>query len=191
MTETTVSVKGTILLDLVKQVRTAKDLDWGAYLTPEDLAMIDEEIMASAWYPDDFFYRISLAVYKVVGESKMEACFAYGNLLAYKMGDVYKNIVVKGDPGTSIERFIVRRRSFFRDEYPDAKKNFFEKYTGRVMFRIYVDTKIRGKEVAPVLIYSILGTMHELTKITGGKNVESFMEDKHDCFDLTVKWDEP
>ncbi|MDY6905851.1 MAG: hypothetical protein SWH61_14330 [Thermodesulfobacteriota bacterium] len=188
MTDTTVSVKGTILLDLVKQVRKAKDLDWGDYLRPEDWEIIDGEIMATAWYADDFFYRISLAVYKVIGESKLEACFAYGNLLAYSMAEVYKNIVVPGDPATSIERFIVRRRSFFKGEYPDAEKNYFEQETGRVMFRIYVDTKVRGEEVAQVIINSILGTMHELAKITGGGDVKSNMEDHHDYFDLTVTW---
>lgn len=188
MTETNVSVKGTILLDLVKQVRAAKDSDWGDYLTPEDWEIINGEIMASAWYHDDFFYRVSLAVYKVIGESKMDACFAYGNLLAYNMADVYKNIIVQGDPATSIERFIVRRRSFFKGEYADAERNSFEKHPARVTCRLYMDNKIRGQEVAAVMMYSILGAMHEIAKITGGHNVQSSMDDQHDYFDLTVKW---
>ena len=184
-----VEVKGTIILDLVKQVRVAKDKNWSHYLLPEDMELIDGEILASQWYPDEFFYRLSHAVFKVMGESKMEACFAYGQLLAYKMAEVYKNIMVPGDPATSIERFLKRRQSFFRGEYPDAEKNLIEKGEKKVLVRFYVDTKIRGQEVAPVIMQSILGAGHEIAKMNGAHNVRSKMIDKRDSFDLIVEWD--
>ncbi|MDY6830569.1 MAG: hypothetical protein SWC96_01795 [Thermodesulfobacteriota bacterium] len=185
----TVEVKGTIILDLVKQVRVAKDKNWSDYLLPEDMKLIDGEILASQWYPDAFFYRLSHAVFKVIGESKMEACFAFGRLLAHKMAEVYRNIMVPGDPAASIERFLTRRHSFFRGDYADAEKNILEKGENRVMVRFYVDTKIRGREVAPVMMQSILGAAHEIAIMNGAGNVRSKMIDKRDSFDLIVEWD--
>lgn len=183
-----VQVKGTIILDLVKQVRVAKDKNWNDYLLSEDWNLVNGEILASQWYPDDFFYRLSYAVFKVSGESKMEACFAFGQLLAHKMADVYKNIMVPGDPATSIERFLTRRQSFFKGEYADAEKNLLEKGEKKVRVRFYVDAKIRGQEVAPVMMQSILGAAHEVAQMNGASNVKSKMIDKRDCFDLIVEW---
>ena len=189
MSNVVIQVKGTILLDLVKQVRVAKGKNWNDYLLPEDWSLVNGEILASQWYPDDFFYRLSYAVFKVSGESKMEACFAYGQLLAYKMAEVYKNIMVPGDPATSIDRFLTRRQSFFKGEHTDAGKNQIEKGDTRVMVRFYVDNKIRGQEVAAVMMQSILGAAHEIAKMNGANNVRSKMIDKRDCFDLIVEWD--
>ncbi|MFZ5563634.1 MAG: hypothetical protein ACOZBW_06235 [Thermodesulfobacteriota bacterium] len=184
-----VQVKGTIVLDLVKQVRVAKDKNWSDYLLPEDMDLVNGEILASQWYPDEFFYRLSHAVFKVIGESRMDVCFAFGQLLAHKMADVYKNIMVPGDPATSIERFLTRRQSFFRGEYADAEKNLIEKGEKKVLVRFYVDTKIRGQEVAPVMMQSILGAADEIAKMNGAANVRSRMIDKRDHFDLVVEWD--
>lgn len=124
-------VKETILLDLVKQVRAAKGENWDKYLAPEDWGYINGDVMASKWYPDGFFYRLSLAVFKVIGRSKLDACFAYGRLVAANMATVYRNMLVPGDPAASIERFIVRRNSFFNTDYQDAENNRVEKGTGK------------------------------------------------------------
>ncbi|MEW6079588.1 MAG: hypothetical protein AB1724_17410 [Thermodesulfobacteriota bacterium] len=183
-----VQVKGTILVDLVKQVRVAKDKNWGQYLTPEDMALVNGEILTSAWYPDAFFYRLSLAVYKVIGGSSTEACFAYGQLTAHNMIEVYKNILVQGDPASTIERFVTRRQSFFSTEYQDAEKNHVEKGVNRITLYSLAEKKIRNTEVEVVIVYSLLGIIHELAVIAGGKNVGSHLEKKDDQYALTVQW---
>lgn len=183
-----VQVKGTLLVDLVKQVRVAKDKNWKEYLTPEDMAVINGEIVTSAWYPDDFFYRLSLAVYKLTGDSSTEACFAYGQLAAHNMAGVYKNIIVEGDPAATIERFVTRRQSFFSTEYQDAEKNRVEKGKDRITVYTVADRKVRGTEVVDVLMYSLLGILHELAVIVGGKNVRSEVQHKGDQYELVVGW---
>ena len=45
----TVQVKGTVLIDLVKQVRAEKDKNWGEYLTAKDMEIIDSEVLTSSW----------------------------------------------------------------------------------------------------------------------------------------------
>ncbi len=184
----TVQVKGTLLVDLVKQVRVARDKDWETYLTPEDMVLINGEILTSAWYPDDFFYRLSLAVYKVIGESSLDACFAYGQLAAHNMVEVYKNILVPDDPATTIERFVVRRQTFFETDYPDDEQNRAEKGDGRITVYTIADTKIRGTETADVVINSLLGIFYELAVIAGGKNVQTDIQHIGEQHALTVTW---
>jgi hypothetical protein len=182
-------VKGTILMDLVKQVRVAKDKNWGLYLSPEDMEIINGEIMASSWYPDDFFYRLSLAVYKIIGESSLDACFAYGQLTAHSMAEVYKNVFVPGDPGTTIERFVSRRKSFFSTDYNDSEQNQVIIGDHQVTIHTIADKKIRGTEVADVIMYSVLGVSHELAKIMGGRNIQSNLEKTGSGYSLTIQWD--
>lgn len=182
-------VKGTVLVDLVKQVRVAKDENWAKYLTPEDMKVVNGEIMTSAWYPDDFFYRLSLAAYKVVGQSSLDACFAYGQLTAHNMAAVYKNVIAQGDPATTIERFVNRRKSFFSTNYQDSETNRVVRGDHRIVIYTITDKKIRGAEVADVIMYSVLGAAYELAKIVGGRNVQSNLVKIKDTYEMTIKWD--
>lgn len=182
-------VKGTVLIDLVKQVRVAKDKNWSQYLTPDDMELINGEIMTSSWYPDDFFYRLSLAVFKVTGESSLDNAFAYGQLTAHNMAEIYKNVIVQGDPATTVERFVTRRKSFFSTDYQDSEKNRVVRGNRRVTVYTITDKKIRGTEVADVIMYSLLGVSHELAKIVGGRNVQSNLVKGKETYEMTVKWD--
>ncbi len=181
-------VKGTIIQDLAKQVRAEKDKNWNDYLEPEDWEYINTGIMASQWYPDDFFYRLALAAFKISGGGSLDASFAYGQLTAKNMAVIYKNMIVQGDPATTIERFIDRRRSFFSTDYKDAEKNRVEKGDGRVTVYTIADLKIRGTETADVLMYSILGTMHELAAVVGGTLVQSNLKKNGDVYELIITW---
>jgi len=182
-------VKGTVLVDLVKQVRAAKDRNWDKYLSPEDMELINGEIMTSSWYPDDFFYRLSLAVFKITGESNLDNSFAYGQLTAHNMAEIYKNVFVQGDPATTIDRFVTRRKSFFSTDYQDSERNKVVKGPGRVSVYTISDKKIRGTEVADVIMYSVMGVMYELTKIVGGQNVKSNLVKNNDDYEIIIKWD--
>ncbi len=50
-----ITVKGTVLTDLVKIVRKERQLGWDDYLQPEDWDIINGDILATQWYPGDFF----------------------------------------------------------------------------------------------------------------------------------------
>jgi len=183
-----VQVKGTILIDLVKQVRAEKERNWEQYLTAEDMDRVNGEVLTSSWYPEDFFYRLSMAVYKVIGQSSLEACFAYGQLTAHNMAEIYKNLVVPGDPATTIERFVKRRQSFFSTEYQDAEKNQVERGADRITLHSVADPSIRGQEIEAVINHSLLGILYELAVIAGSQQVRSDITKNDEGHDLTVIW---
>ena len=183
-----VQVKGTILIDLVKQVRAEKDRNWEQYLTAEDMALVNGEVLTSSWYPEDFFYRLSMAVYKVIGQSSLDACFAYGQLTAHNMAEIYKNLVAPGDPATTIERFVTRRQSFFSTEYQGAEENRVEKRADGITLHSVADPSIRGTEIEAVINHSLLGILHEMAVIAGTPQVRSKVTQNEEGHDLTVTW---
>jgi hypothetical protein len=104
------------------------------------------------------------------------------------MVDVYKSILVPDDPATTIERFVVRRQSFFETDYEDAEQNRAEKGDGRITVYTIADTKIRGTETVDVVMHSLLGIFYELAVISGGKNVQTDIQQKGEQQVLTLTW---
>ncbi len=185
----TVKVKGTFLIDLVKQVRVAKDLNWGDHLTPEDMEIIHSEVLASSWYPEDFFYRLCLANYKVVGQSNLDATFAYGQLLAQSLVKVYKTMMVRDDPAETISRLVTRRKSMFSTDYEGAEKITVKKKGNQVTLYSLADPEKHDTELADVIHHSLLGIVYELAVMAGGHNVRSDLSRSGLEYQLTVIWD--
>lgn len=182
-------VKGIILLDLVRIIRSEKEKNWQPHLQPEDWEVINGHVVTSAWYPGDLFYRISYAVYKVSGHSDLDVCFAYGRFTGGNVIKLYKNILVIGDPETSVNRFIARRKLFFGGEYADAEIGRATFGNGWLKFQYTVaDPVARGSEVATVVAYSLAGGLHELVERTGVDSVRTDITEKGQAFEIYITW---
>ncbi len=182
-------VKGTILTDLVRIVRKEKQLDWDAYLTPEDWEVVNSEVVASGWYPGEVFYRLSYAVYKVVAGSDLELCTAFGRFAVHDIAETYKNMIVPGNPATSMERFIKQRKSFFGGDYSSAQLGNVSCGEGWLKFA-YTSAQpgVKGEEVASVVAHSVAGALQELASMTGGRDVSSELVNKDDFFEINIHW---
>ena len=55
-------VKGSLFVDYVRMIKGNKDIDWGKYLTAEDMAFLDEPVADSEWYPFETFERMGLGI---------------------------------------------------------------------------------------------------------------------------------
>ena len=185
-----ITVKGTILTDLVKIVRKERQLAWDKYLNPEDWDIINNEILATQWYPGDFFYRLSYAVYKLVAQSDLGICFAFGKMSAHNLTEVYRNVLVHNDPTATMERFITRRQSFFKGDYSNDETGQLKNGRGWLQF-LYTNAEpsVKGTEVAGVIAHTIAGALCELTGITGGRNVSSTVDKKGDFFEINIRWE--
>ncbi len=182
-------VKGTVITDLVKIVRKEKHLNWGDYLMPEDWEVINDDIMASAWYPGELFYRLSYAVFKVVGGSELEICTTFGKFTAHNVAQTYKNLIVPGDPAASMERFIERRKSFFSGDYASSELGEVKSGQGWLRF-LYTNAEpsVKGEEVASVIAHSVAGVLQELASMTGAEDVSSGLSDKGGFFEINIRW---
>ncbi|MFZ5563633.1 MAG: hypothetical protein ACOZBW_06230 [Thermodesulfobacteriota bacterium] len=182
-------VKGTILLDLVRIIRSEKEKNWQPHLQPEDWEVVNGHVVASAWYPGDLFYRLTYAVFKVSGQSDLDVCFAYGRFTGNNLIQVYRNILVIGDPVTSVDRFVSRRKLFFGGEYSESEMGRVTHGNGWLKYLYTVaDPAARGREVATVIAYSVAGGLHELVERTGADNVRTDITEKGGAFEIHITW---
>ena len=70
-------VKGTMITDYVKLVRSNPDKDWGRYLEDGDWEIINGQVLSSAWYPYEFFRRLGYAVFKEIAPGHQVACHLF------------------------------------------------------------------------------------------------------------------
>jgi hypothetical protein len=106
-------VKGGFFMDYVRMLKKKKDTDWSKYLLPRDLALLEQRILPSEWYPFESFERMGLAVLHEIAGGNLKAVLAFGQTSLNEMAKAFANLVCKGDPRESLMRFEVLRNSFF------------------------------------------------------------------------------
>lgn len=67
------NVKGILFIDYIRMIKSRKDIDWGKYLTPDDMSFLDQNIVDSEWYPLDTFERMGVGILKEIASGDMEA----------------------------------------------------------------------------------------------------------------------
>jgi len=107
-------VKGSMLLEYVRMIRKNKDRHWDKYLTKEDMEIIEGRIMPSIWYPYETYLRAGMAIFHEITGGKIKLVWLGGRLSMERMlKEIYKGVILAGDPAKSLERFLNMRRQFF------------------------------------------------------------------------------
>jgi len=179
-------VKGTMLLDYLKVIRANKDKNWNQYLKPEDWEIINDNILASTWYPLDSYRRMGYAVFKEIAKGDLNIARGFGRFNCKNLLQVYKNVLVPGDPMESAKRLARLRRNFF-DQTGDSKIIELDKTSFKN--EVYLpaeDSKALYKEA---FVNHLAGLVEEIVEQAGGKNVKSTIEDKAEGVTITVKWE--
>jgi hypothetical protein len=159
------SVKGSVLVDYVRMIRANPDLPWTKYLTPEDMEVVKQMILPASWYDIEFFQRVGLAVFKLVAKENYALLRAYGGSRADKLNLDHPGMVSKGDPRSTLEKYIRIQRSFYSF---DAFK-IEEKGPCRILVHIYSTPEEVG---IPVYIEQIRGMVERLLDLSGQLNVK-------------------
>ncbi len=183
-------VKGTMLIQMVKVIRSNKDKNWDKWLKSEDWEIINSRILPSQWYPYVSFERIGLAVFKEMAQSNLDNVISFGRLLANGMEDIYANVFVEGDPVTSIEKFSIIRKTFMKDveggtQITDHGPDWL-KYKLAILSQVDVEIDV---EAAEVFAYMMAGTLEGIVEQAGGKNISVTVEKVEDGYDYDVKWE--
>ncbi|MBI9078088.1 MAG: hypothetical protein JEZ02_22010 [Desulfatibacillum sp.] len=97
-------VKGTLLLPLAKTVNANKTGVYDSLISDEAKEIVENRILASAWYPFEVYKSIYTAVGKVVANDNEDLFHKWGIAEAERVfKDVYASIIYKGDAPRSIE----------------------------------------------------------------------------------------
>jgi len=125
--ESDLRVKGRLFIDLVKLVRKNKDQPWHRYLTPEDMAIVNDMIIPSAWYPLGTFRRVGKAAVELIGGSDPQKAEQWGMESVDKIPtDLYKSFFEKNDPKAAVKNYVNINQKcfdFMRLRFHDAGEN--------------------------------------------------------------------
>jgi len=185
-----VKFKGTFIVDLVRIIRSQKNIDWSKYLKPEDFEIVEGLILPSNWYPSDSYWRLSQAVTTEVAKMQLDMVFEFGRLNAKSSLKVYKRWLVQGDPLASLENCSKLMNSFYDFEGTEHKNNIIENGPGWIKLTVYDFPDIIIPEMRVPYFYGMAGYYQEIAEVAGGKTIKNTLLDKGNCFEMTFSWGE-
>ncbi len=157
-------VKGVIFLDYVRMLKSKKDADWSKHLTSADLAYLSQNIAYDQWYPLESFERMGVAILDVIAGGDVDQARAWGRFSMDHLFKTNDSLVVKGDPGESLMRFQVLRRSYFTFETISIS------YLGEGYAKISISYRMSNRAEKPAA-YQTLGFFESLFELCGVTNL--------------------
>lgn len=106
-------VSGALFADYVRTVRRHRDADWSAFLSAEDLSLVNDRVSPGGWYPMELFERIGLAILNCVGDWSFTVPYAWGRVSADQIGELYDGLIVADNPSATMLRLHGLRAMFF------------------------------------------------------------------------------
>jgi len=120
-------IKGTALLPAVKLIRKFKDKA-AAHLGERGSKLIDQRILAGAWYPLEDASEVMFAAIKVVNSATIAEGMEYigSDLAENDLRGLYSHFITPGDVPKSLRRSALLWRNYFDEgnlviEQPDPK----------------------------------------------------------------------
>ncbi len=179
-------IKGSLVIDYVKAIRTFKDKDWDKWLEAEDWELINGQVLPSAWYPYESVRRIGYAVFKEVAGSNLNATRTLGKVSMKNLLKIYGNIVVPDDPQASIDKLMILRNNFMRG---DTDIKVTERDEGWMKFSAIRPSQEKDPERSEAYCYQLAGQLEELVEQTGGKNPKAKVQVTDQGADLLINWE--
>ena len=180
-------VKGTMLVDYVRLVRSRKDIPWEKHLTKEDLDIIKGRILPMGWYPFEAFQRIGVSVMREIANNDLNIVRQFGRLAMKNLIDnTYPLIGKSKDIFEAFQALHNIRSRFFNFAAPNFEK--IGPKSMRVTFENAPNTD--GLEG---FSYQYIGGYDYLIEHYGGKNINLTWEKKGwegaDCVAFVLSWD--
>ena len=179
------NIKGTIIMDYVRIIRANKDRDWDRYLEAEDWDIINGNVLPSARYPYECGRRIGFAVFKEIANSNLDTVRMFGRFSAKNLLEVYKNVVVAGDPAASIEKLCQLNRTFSDEE---SELALIDRGAGSAKLKFTFPSVESEDLFMDAYCHKLIGTLEELTEQAGGKDVSVKLEKDGSDFLFSVEW---
>lgn len=159
-------VKGTMLVDYVKIIRSRKDIPWEKYLTREDMDIVRQRIFPMGWYPFDFFRRAGLAILHEVANDDMEVVRQFGKITMKNLTE--KTLTMLKDCNNVFDSF--KRLNTIGDRFFNFATPRYEK-EGEKSLRVTL-MNVPDVEGVEAFCYQIIGNYEYMIEFYGGKNVK-------------------
>jgi hypothetical protein len=160
-------VKGTLFVDYVRMIRSAKAVDWSQHLSPADLSYLVQRVDPDSWYPMESFERMGLAILTQVAGGDLETVRAFGRASIDHLCLVHPDLVAPGDPRDSLMRFQVLRQTFFN--YAAISINSIS--DEEASFTVQYGMSHAAEEAAS---WQTLGFFERLIEVAGAHHVQAW-----------------
>jgi eukaryotic-like serine/threonine-protein kinase len=164
-------VKGTLFVDYVRMIRSAKTVDWSAHLQPEDLSYVVQRVDPDSWYPMESFERMGLAILAEIAGGDLQNVRAFGRASIDHLCLNHPDLVAPGDPRDSLMRFQVLRRTFFN--YAAISINAIS--DEEASFAIEYGMSPAAEEAAS---WQTLGFFERLIEVSGARQVKAWFSSR-------------
>lgn len=181
-------VKGTVIVDLVKTIKSRPDFNWGVYLEPRDFEIINSIVLATNWYDGGFFWRASLAIGEFIGRNDLGASFDFGRTCARSYLAVYKRLIVSGQPMKSLENFINAWESFYDVQGKAYRPMEIEGNGTGATIHAWDYPGMNPPAVRPRYFHALAGYFQEIAERSGCSRVTHTITDLSDHFRMTYRW---
>lgn len=179
-------VKGSLFLDYVKMIRSNQDKNWDQYLQPADWEIVHGHILPSNWYPFETFARIGWAVFQEVAGGNLELVRAFGRFSIKRLLELYKNILVPGDPAASAERLALLHRTFLEG---GGQTRVVAQDRHSFRYKVFTPaSEVNAPYVLP-FYHQIAGNLEELIEQAGGKKIKLEVVKVEDGCEIAAKWE--
>ena len=180
-------VKGTMLVDYIRLMRSRKDILWDKYLTEEDMELLKGRILPMGWYSFETFQRCGLAVLREIAGSDLNVVRQFGRLTMKNLiENTYPLIAKSKDVFETFHALQNIRSRFFNFAAPTFDK--IGPKSLRVTFENAPDTE--GLEA---FCYQYIGGYDYLIERYGGKNIQITWEKRawegDNGVSFVLKWD--
>lgn len=180
-------VKGTMLLNYVKLIRSNRGLGWDQYLKPEDWTIINGRVFSSSRYSYDSFRRIGYAVFKLIAKSNLEVARGFGRFNMQTLLKTYStSLLAPDDPLASVKKLVLSKRAFIAD---DSESRLMESGEKWARVQIIMSSHETDHERTLAFCYQYAGHLEELIERAGGSNAKSQVEQKDRTCEVLVKWE--
>ena len=181
-----VVVKGTLLLDYVRLVRSTPDRPWARWLRPEDLDIVHGQVLASGKYPFLSFARIGYAVFKEIAQGNLETVRGFGHFFIKGMMEVYgKSVMVDGDPFATIDKFTQLYRVWMIGGGETSMEKLGDK---KLVFRITPPNEGQPEEGTKAYMYQVAGQIEELVHLACGATCRAEVFNTPKGWEFIAEW---
>lgn len=165
-------VKGSLVIDIVKLIRTNPDKNWDKYLKEEDKKIIwGERILPSSWYPLDFYERAGYAIFKEIGKGDLNNARIWGRFIIEDITkNIYRGLMEDMDPFSGIKKFAIMRKQLFKFDTPE-----FEAIKIEIIGKNKLKVSLRSEystHYFEAYTYQAIGSLERIAEMNGGKNIK-------------------
>ena len=147
-------------------MRGKKEVDWSAYVRPDDLVYLQNRVEPNDWYPMETFERFGNAILAEVANGKLDAVRMWGQISVDALIAANPMLLAKDDPVDTMMRFRVHRATYF--DFEALEVPTLAPGHAEVIIHYYMGAK--AEEAAS---YQTMGFFERLIELAGSTSVDA------------------